>query len=144
MPPIHIIVMFAIYWVIVLIRALIPRGPVYSKEDNGSHQDSYLITPGFVFSAKNRIAITLVCLVVSAVSFLFWEESVNFLKPTFIFIFGPLLAYVFVLSSCVCCLFLIIIPVWIILVFKGIYLLFIFLPAKAIQLLGLALSGGPE
>ncbi len=144
MPPIYIIVIFTIYWGVVLIHALIPPGPVYKEgEDDGYGSYSrHLVTPGLGFSAKNRIAITLICLVALAISFLFWEELVSFLKPTLAFIFGQLALYGIVFTFC--CFTAILFPFWLMLVYGGTYLLFMFLPSKMIQWLGLALSGGPE
>ena len=132
-------ILFAIYWLIILAVALHSGSPEYEGDGYGG---SILVSSPPVFSRKRKICIKSLWACAVGISICFWQPIMSIVP-----IIGKGADMVFTYGFVGClnsgCFFFIFIPAWAFLWFWGVCLLFIYLPAKIIQYVGIVLSPDP-
>lgn len=132
-------ILFATYWLIILVVALHSGDPEY--EDDG-YGGSILVSSPPVFSRKRKIYIKSLWVCAVGISICFWQPIMS-IVPIIGKGAGMVLVYGF--EGCLAsgCWFFIFIPVWACLWFWGVCLFFVYLPAMIIQYVGIILSPEP-
>lgn len=128
---------FLIYWIIILAIARYPGDLSYSGD---GYERSDEIKPTPTFSRREKVSITIVCFSAVAVNLLallfFGKELNSVLIPT-LKIYGEIVMGGFVGCLSVGCFALLFAPLWFVVVSGVSFFVFIFLPAKILQGLGL-------
>ncbi len=129
---IALIILFLIYWTIVCIYACIPQYPRFKEDD---YNVSYCAGFGRVFLREEKTGIGIACLIGFVLFVLFRDQVFAIYFPIFRFFANMILMGAFLIALSFLTLFPIVFPI----IFGLPWLFYLFLPAKIVQTIGLAL-----